>query len=141
MEEKEAREYLKGLFKQDIRKGKHPVVYTILKHVSNSGMLRHIDVIYIKDNKPIKLNWYIEKMGLYKRGSMESNNSDSLRVGGCGMDMGFNVVYSLSRNLYLNGHNCLGEYCHSNDHVNGDRNYDRRHKHKDSGYLLTQSWI
>ena len=146
MEEKEQiKQGLKELFKEDINQGKHPIIYTTLKHVSRSGMLRHIDVIYPKDGDMIVLNWHIENLGLYKRAkTYKANNAGSLRVSGCGMDMGFSVVYDLSSALYGHGKECsficLGENCRSNDHVNGDK--DRKpHNHSDGGYLLNQRWI
>ncbi len=141
MNEEEAKKELLDLFKEDIKKGIPPTVYTTLKHVSSSGMLRHIDVIYIKDNKPINLNFYIERLGLYKRAkNAHAANADSLRVSGCGMDMGFSVVFDLSGTLYQDKFICLGQECKSNDHVNGDRNY-KPHKHSDGSYLLQQSWL
>jgi hypothetical protein len=96
-EKQKAKEFLINLFKED----KKPKVHTSLKYVSRSGMLRHIDVIYIKNNEPISLNWYIEKLGLFNRAkNYTAKNCDSLRVSGCGMDMGFHVVYTLSCVLY-----------------------------------------
>ena len=70
---------------------------------------------------------------------------EALAVGGCGMDMGFHVVYSLARALYHKrdgspGWQCIGKHCPSNDHTNGDRNYEP-HPHSDGGYALTQRWI
>ena len=32
-------------------------VYTILRHVSRSGMVREISLLTISDNKPISLDW------------------------------------------------------------------------------------
>lgn len=119
-------------------------VYTILKHRSSSGMLRHIDVVIVKDNKPLNINWYVEKIGLYKRArNYDAKNADSLRVGGCGMDMGFSVVYNLSRELYPNGYKCQGKICHSNNHFNDpDCNKAKgKHHHKDGGYALKQEWL
>ena len=119
-------------------------VYTQVVHVSRSGMSRHIDVFAIKDNTPIKINWQIEKLGLFKRGSSyNAKNADSLRVGGCGMDMGFHVVYNLSSVLYRDGFKCSGKNCPSNDHFN-DPEFKRRKgkQHKgDGGYALKQVWL
>ena len=71
-------------------------VYTILKHVSSSGMMRHIDVFIVKDNEPIMLNWLIVRAGLHTK----ARNSHSLKVGGCGMDMGFSVVANLAEAIH-----------------------------------------
>lgn len=103
IEQKEqARKFLKDLFEKDLKKGIRPICYTVLKHVSTSGMLRHIDVFYIgTDRKPILLNWYIEQLGLFNRAKhYDSPNADSLRVSGCGMDMGFHVVSVINSALY-----------------------------------------
>ena len=80
---------------------------------------------------------------------------EGLRVSGCGMDMGFHVVYSLSRVLYPDGFECIGEGCPSNDHSNGDRDYTPHlnggkaphepgyvaHWHSNGGYALRQRWV
>ena len=65
-----------------------------------------------------------------------------VKVGGAGMDMGFHLVYVLSRELYGSGYQCVGERCPSNEHVNPGplRNvYDGR-THKD-GYALRHRWL
>jgi hypothetical protein len=89
MNKKEIREILK--------KGKHQI-YTLCRHVSQSGMFRLISCFVIIKNKPVCIDWYIEDLGLFKRHSMK----EGLRVSGCGMDMGFHVVYSLSCAVYCN---------------------------------------
>ena len=77
-------------------------LYTICKHVSRTGMMRHIDVIFItEDRTPININWYIEQLGLFNRAKHYNTlNADSLRVSGCGMDMGYYVVSTLSSVLF-----------------------------------------
>ncbi len=136
MDKEQAKRELLKMFEGDIKEGIVPIVHTVLRHVSQSGMMRHIDVIYIKDNKPTNLNLYIEKLGLYKR----KKDGWSLRVSGCGMDMGFSVVYNLSSVLFKDNFFCIGKNCKSNDHINGDKNY-KPHKHSDGGYLLKQEWL
>lgn len=71
-------------------------VLTTVKHVSQSGMLRVIDAHVIKRGKPIWLSSLIARaldMPLDKR-------DRGVRVGGCGMDMGFALVYDLSFHLW-----------------------------------------
>ncbi len=91
-------------------------VHTVLRHVSRSGMSRLIDCYVIVDNEP---RWI---SGLVARATgMTLDKADAIRVGGCGMDMGFHVVYSLSRTLFhsdLGGFVCTGKDCPSNDHNN-----------------------
>lgn len=128
-------------------------VYTILRHVSRSGMSRDIDLycwIPADDGgEPVKmyLSGYAATI-LNERRTPEG----AIKVGGCGMDMGFHLVSSLSWNLYPNGYGCIGEgkarsqRCPSNDHSNGDRDYTknskgRPHWHKSGDYALRQEWI
>lgn len=71
-----------------------------------------------------------------------------IKIGGCGMDMGFELVYRLSAKLYgyasKRGYACLGERCLSNEHVNGpnpprgERGKGIRHK---DGYAISQRWL
>ena len=122
MDEKEAKKELKAL----LRKGKH-TVYTSLNHVSSSGMFRLISCYTIVDNKPVCLDWYIDKLGHFTRGKKR----EGLRVGGCGMDMGFHVVYSTSRALYPKGFKVKGV----------GRNGDASGWDNDGGYRLKQHWL
>lgn len=129
--------YLRGVVKPS------DMVYTLLRHVSASGMTRHISLFVIgEDRKPISLDYYTSYACGYRRAK-----DGSLVVGGCGMDMGFSVVYNLAQALFNDGYTCtgegkLGKYngCYSNDHFNGDRDYTP-HTHKDGGYALKQQWI
>lgn len=131
-----------------LRKAKY-TVYTKVVHVSKSGMLRHLDTFIIIDNHPMSLNWHIEKLGLFKRGDVDANNADSLRVHGVGMDVGFEVVYNLGLELFGQGKDCTfkcrGIGCPSNDHVNDSVKWDRRKLkgkiHSSGGYALIQRWL
>ena len=115
-------------------------VYTILRHVSQSGMMRHIDVIVLghgrvlpsEDIRPLYYNYAVSKILGRKR-----TDSGSLKVGGCGMDMGFSIVYGMGRALWPDGFDCIGKNCPANDHANGD---DVAH-HEDGGYALRQQWL
>lgn len=74
-------------------------VYTVLRHVSTSGMQRRIDCYAIgEDRRPVYLSGYMEAIGLGKRGKKDQG----LVVKGCGMDMGFHLVNNLSMHLYCN---------------------------------------
>jgi hypothetical protein len=74
-------------------------VYTILEHVSRSGMSRTIRVVvpYVRDDGRIDHlhpNYSVAKaIGARRKG-------DGIVMGGCGMDMGFALVYELSSVLY-----------------------------------------
>lgn len=114
-------------------------VYTILRHVSSSGMTRHISVIVIGDDKkPMMLDYLITKVLGYKRVPM--NKGEGVIVGGAGMDMGYHLVYNLSRALFADTFECIGDNCPANDHVNGDNNR-KPHKHSDGGYALRHEWL
>jgi hypothetical protein len=111
-------------------------VYTILRQVSRSGMSRHIStIIRGKDG-----NMDITHLVARALGERRNENDGGLVVGGCGMDMGFEVVYRLGYVLWPEGFKCPGTRCHSNDHSNGDRNY-KRHLHRDGGYALRHEWL
>ena len=111
-------------------------IYTILRHVSRSGMSRSISLYAIRDGKPRWLDGYAAKVTERALDRLH----DGIKIGGCGMDMGFALVYNLSRALWPDGHTCIGEGCPSNDHGNGDRDYTP-HLHADGGYALRHQWI
>jgi hypothetical protein len=75
-----------------------PMIYTILRHVSDSGMSRDISLIYVKGKSVYHLNYSVAQ-ALGDR-LVSRNGSDAIRVHGTGMDMGFHLVYSLSSVLY-----------------------------------------
>jgi hypothetical protein len=114
-------------------------VYTCLKHVSSSGMTRHISCYVGGKDGIVDITWYVSQLLDYRRNSRDGG----LVVGGCGMDMGFAVVYNLGAVLYPHGFKCWGKDCNSNDHLN-DYNCKRergKHLHKSGGYALTHYWI
>lgn len=112
-------------------------VYTVLRHVSSSGMTREISLYVMIDNEPFWLT------GLAARAMGDrTGKRDGIIVGGCGMDMGYHLVYNLGRTLWPNGVPCAGEQCQSNDHNNGDRDRsDSTKVHTDGGYALRQRWL
>ena len=85
LEIKNCKEYLKTILKDG------DTLYTNVQHVSQSGMTRDIKVIRIKDNIPLNMNYYVSTI----LGNRITNNG--VRIGGCGMDMGFALVNNLSR--------------------------------------------
>ena len=66
-------------------------IYCIIRHVSQSGMSRHISFFCIVDNEPRFLNGYISDYLDYRM----NKHYDAIVVGGCGMDMAFSVVNHL----------------------------------------------
>ena len=85
-------------------------IYTVLRHVSSSGMTRYIDLYVIKDNRPLRITWSAAQA----LGWTYDSQRESLKVTGCGMDMGFHTVYSLARVIY-------------NGKVDGDAGYSLQH--------------
>jgi hypothetical protein len=129
----QAIKFIRELLLKNTKKGEKPVLYTVLKHVSSSGMMRHIDVIAIDDGQPININWHVEQLGTYKRAkSYDAKNADSLRVGGCGMDMGFAVVYNISCVVFR-------DYDIANLKVQG-RN-GQQYETTDGGYIINHKWL
>lgn len=131
-------------------------VRTILRHVSPSGMSRAISAVVVgKDGSIDQIDWLIVKAGLGKF----NQKTEGIVMGGAGMDMGFALVYNLSRALYPDGFKCTGndgsvnrsKRCPSNDHSNyyaetrgqenPEPNYKRGKKHSDGGYALNQQWL
>lgn len=139
----EARDELRALLPPGTR------VYTQLEHRTQSGMTRWIIPRVIAPDQsgepyPRYLAGLIELADI---GWKRTRQRDGLEVGGCGMDMGFHLVYSISRSLYPDGFECIGQgddnwrgRCPSNDHSNGDRDYSPHH-HRDGGYALRHQWL
>ena len=140
-------------------------VYTVLDHVSRSGMSRNIRVLipYTREDGSID-HLHPNYLVAQAIGERQAKRGDGIVMGGCGMDMGFQLVYLLSSYMFPDGFGCTGEHCPSNDHSNGDR--DRRphedhangradhvcatnpesctgykHWHKSGGYAPKQRWL
>ena len=75
-------------------------VYTVVRHVSASGMSRVIDLYHfgIYDGK-VQKSWLSGFVATALGWSFDEKRG-ALRVQGCGMDMGFHVVSTLSRVLF-----------------------------------------
>lgn len=84
-------------------------VYTKINHVSKSGMSRAISCYIIVDNRPVKIDYLICKV--LEVAKFDTKHGGA-KVGGCGMDMGFDLVYRLSRKLFESapGHPTDGGY-------------------------------
>ena len=101
-------------------------VYTVLRHVSRSGMYRLIDLYKISNNTIIYLSGYVGPL-------LEGRDpkTGACKASGCGMDMGFHLVYNLGSILFPDGFAVSG--IGRNGDVSG---WDR-----DGGYALRQSWL
>ena len=91
-------EYSTQLLKNNFPKGS--TVYLVVRQVSRSGMYRHISVHGIEDNKVYHYSYHVAKVlkWAYK------DKTNAVGVGGCGMDMGFHMVYTLASVLYGDGY-------------------------------------
>jgi hypothetical protein len=105
-------EKLRALFAGDDK----PVIHTITRHVSASGMSRDISLIYVKEGAIHNITYW-GALALDWKLSEKSGNR-AIRVGGCGMDMGFHTVYTLSRVIYRDTATEI-----------------------EPGYVLTQAWL
>lgn len=132
-EQQEAIEYLRGQL--------HPgdTIYTILRHVSRSGMTRIIDPVIMTPDGPLSIaGWAAKTID-----QPLDRDRWGVKMGGCGMDMGFALVYDIARVTFAGGFDCIGEGCPSNDHSNTlypDRISGSMH-HRDGGYALRARWL
>ena len=99
-QERLEREEIKQQLKKELKNCK--TLYTIVDHVSQSGMTRDIRVFLIKNNKPLNISYKVARVLNERRG--KNKWLAAVRVQGCGMDMGFNTVYNLSHCLFGDGY-------------------------------------
>lgn len=97
------------------------VVYVTQHHVSRSGMLRHLSLSIIRNGHHVDIT--CEAAAAMGDTVSHTYGYPTIKVGGCGMDMHFHLVYSLARSLRPDGHLCTGHdsgprRCPSNDHTN-----------------------
>lgn len=94
MRRDEAIEELRELLPRDTE------VLLVLEHVSSTGMTRHIKPYVTTPTGMRHLSGLIEEAGFGKR----FKKRDGIAVGGCGMDMGFHLVYTVSHYLWGDGY-------------------------------------
>lgn len=99
-------------------------VYCVLRNVSRSGMSRHIDFYTLKEGEPRWLSSLMARALDYR----QAERGDALKVSGCGMDMGFHVVYVLGQTLWPQG----------TDKPHGTRNSE---PDSTGGYALKSRWL
>lgn len=88
--------------------------YTQVTSVAKSGMSRKMKFFAVKDGEIIDVTW---RVATVLGDSVQHDGT--IRVSGCGMDMGFHIVYCLSRTLYG----------------------DVKCNESDSGHALKQRWL
>lgn len=153
-EQQEQVEKLRGLIKPG------DTVYTILRHVSRSGMSRRIDVILLRrHNEPRIITHAVAAACKY---SYPRGRGEGLKADGCGTDMGFEVVYNLGRHLFPQGFGTEGRLAKGATDMKGGsrpaskeeaelmvkkgwrfhgRNGDTSGWDNDGGYALNQRWL
>ena len=89
------------LLEHYLREGQ--TVYTILRSVSANGMSRHISLVMVdSDGSLCDITYYAA--AALNESLYEKNGHRSIRQNGCGMDMGFNLVFNLAYALFGNGY-------------------------------------
>lgn len=92
-EQNEARNYLLSVLNPG------STVYTVITHVARSGMSRSIQTLIAKDSEIVDITWAVARVTGY---TFDRKNG-GVKIGGCGMDMAFEVVYNLGYKLWPNG--------------------------------------
>ena len=91
------KERAEELLKEWFPKGS--TAHTTVVHVARSGMSRHIKVFAITGERILNISGYVaDYLG------WRYTNKEAVFVGGCGMDMGFHLIYTLSSCLYDDGY-------------------------------------
>tara|TARA_R100001369_G_scaffold42030_1_gene68255 strand:- start:310 stop:654 length:345 start_codon:yes stop_codon:yes gene_type:complete len=84
---------------------KGSTAYTVLRHTSKSGMTRHISVLATSvrsgDGSISNVSYTVAELLKWKHAPR--TQTAAIKVGGCGMDMGFHLIYTLSSILYGDG--------------------------------------
>lgn len=111
--------------KEDLRKliNVGDTIYTVVRHISASGMSRVITLHIIKDGEVQNISFTAAKL-------LEGYDykHEGCKAGGCGMDMCFHLVYNLGRVLFSDGFDLVaGQY---------GRNGDTSGHDNDGGYAL-----
>jgi hypothetical protein len=107
-------------------------ICTILRHRSRSGMYRVIDAYVIKRGEILRISW----SGALAAGFRYDRRHEGIGVGGCGMDIGFHFVNSLS--YALHGMTCKGDGAKPE---NAGRPFKPRRGHYRAGYSLEHRWL
>lgn len=77
-------------------------IYSIIRHVSASGMRRRIDFYVVRNEELVRISWHIARI----LGYSQYKYTTALVVDGCGMDMAYHVVHSLSYAIHGYDYRC-----------------------------------
>ena len=92
-QKEQAKKHLRELLKPG------QTIYTILRHRSASGMSRSISLVIPTKDGIQSLDYWVAQA----KGESTDQKNGGIKVSGCGMDMGFHLVYNLGRMLYPQG--------------------------------------
>lgn len=126
--EKARREYCAAELRKLLKPGQK--VYCVLRRVSGSGMSRNISLFIVtpaSKGQPAGLR-NIDVLTADAIGYSLASKGEGVRVDGCGMDMGFALVYSLGATVWPKG----------TPKPHGRRNGE---PDKAGGYALKHEWI
>jgi len=101
-------------------------VLCVLRHRSRSGMMRVIDLFVIRKGGLRRISWSAAKA----LGWTYNRKHDGITADGCGMDMGFHLVYSLAQAVY-------GD---TRKHKAWARKQSE-HGTRSAGYMLRSRWV
>jgi hypothetical protein len=90
MKQKEAADVLRAVLKPGM------TVYTILRYVSASRNTRDISLFLIRDGEPWDMSYLVCRAFDWKR----HQENGGIRVKGSGMDMGLELVQTISRQFF-----------------------------------------
>lgn len=107
-------------------------VFTVLRNVSRSGMSREIALVVFHKGTDLHPNYSAAKLIGARLGKR-----DGVIVSGCGMDMGFHVVYHLSRCLFPDGFGEEGTKAASNGRAIPKR---RPRTREEAAKMVAQGW-
>lgn len=110
-------------------------VYVHCTHVARSGMSRDLRLQIVNSRREIQGITPLVARATGHQLVENKHGEWTLRIGGCGMDMGFAVVHDLGRALFPNG----GPLSKS-PRAAQEKRHGRR-KETDGGYLLKHEWI
>lgn len=117
-QKEQAKQHLRNLLKPG------QTIYTILRRRSASGMSHSISLVIPTKDGIQSLDYWIAQA----QGESTDQKNGGIKVSGCGMDMGFHLVYNLGCMLWPNG----------TKKPHGARNGQ---PDKDGGYALKHQWL
>lgn len=98
-------------------------IYAKVVRVSASGMSRHVRLYITKGEEIIDISYWAAKA--LEWGYAGDSYREGIRVSGCGMDMLFHTVYSLS---YAMGYGALDQSHSTDKNINDSGHYGLRYR-------------